>query len=63
MERLARIIRELRWWADRDAISVCDYAADVIEKAGKLAEALDNYTKEPNSRNWTEVILARKELR
>ena len=63
-----KLIRELRWWASRDDIDhdlcyACDDAADALGRACKLVEALDKYTREPNARNWTEVIIVRKELR
>ena len=60
-----KLLLELRWWASRDDVDhelsyTCDDAADAIGRACKLCEAIDRYTKEPNARNWTEVILTRK---
>ena len=65
MAPIGRLIRELRWWASRDDIDhdlvyTCDDTADALNRACKLAGALDKYTREPNARNWTDVLHARK---
>ena len=65
MAPIGRLIRELRWWGDSNDIDhdlcyACDDAADALDRACKLAGALDKYTKEPNARNWTDVLHARK---
>lgn len=68
MAPIEKLNLELRWWTKRKEIDddlcyVCEAAADVLDRTRRLCEAIDNYTKEPNGRNWTEVILARKELK
>ena len=63
-----KLFLELHWWGNRDDIDsdlsyLCEDVGEAIVAAERLCEAIDNYTKEPNARNWTEVLLARKELR
>ena len=63
-----KLLLELRWWGNRDDVDsdlsyLCEDAEEAIVATERLCEAIDNYTKEPNARNWTEVLLARKELR
>ena len=63
-----KLLLELRWWGKRDDIEsdlsyLCEDAEEAIAATERLCEAIDNYTKEPNARNWTEVLLARKEMR
>ena len=69
MDRVRKLIQELRWWADRDddldhdLCNACYDAADVLDKACGLADAIDRYTRQPDATNWTEVLIARKELK
>lgn len=63
-----KLLLELRWWGNRDDIDsdlsyLCEDAEEVVVATERLCEAIDSYTKEPNARNWTEVLLARKVLR
>ena len=65
MMNFKKLLLELRWWASRDDVDhdlvyACDDAADALDRACKLAGAIDNYTKEPNARRWTDVLHARK---
>jgi hypothetical protein len=70
-EKHARIIRELRWIANRDDIDHnicydCDDAADVIELTCRLLDSIDRATllgELPNSPIVDEIRAKREALR
>jgi hypothetical protein len=69
-ERHARIIRELRWIANKDDIHhdicfACDDAADVIERTCELLDSIDRATEVLGSNNpyYNDIRQKREALR